>query len=261
MFLCLTYILSFNTCIYATDLNFKSIYVSFSLRLTSTRVNSKFDPLIKYVFLCLTYILCPLTFVFMQQIYIEKYLWKDTETRIVWISCKLDNSPNVALCSCKCAKHVHSVFCVLLIHNASMMLLLKKKNFYLWLKAFLKRLCCTTNMLYILCKFESSKFEFMWRDPLTDYFRLKSISTLFTDWFQSISSWSVQIRTRPEKLRGTLLSLLVFIPVHKQLCLHISVLLSLDSFQFRLPFSFTSNNVKISAFIVIRRYLWVWSIG
>ena len=123
--------MSFNTCIYATDLYFKSIYVSFSLRLTSTRVNSKFDPLIKYVFLCLTYILCPLTFVFMQQIYIEKYLWKDTETRIVWISCKLDNSPNVALCSCKCAKHVHSVFCVLLIHNASMMLLLKKKNFYM----------------------------------------------------------------------------------------------------------------------------------
>ena len=62
--------MSFNTCIYATDLYFKSIYVSFSLRLTSTRVNSKFDPLIKYVFLCLTYILCPLTFVFMQQIYI-----------------------------------------------------------------------------------------------------------------------------------------------------------------------------------------------
>ena len=165
----------------------------------------------------------------MQQIYIEKYLWKDTETRIVWISSNLDNSPNVALCSCKCAKHVHSVFCVLLIHNASMMLLLKKKNFYLWLKAFLKRLCCTTNMLYIL--------------------------------FQLISCWFIQIRTRPEKLRGTLLSLLVFIPVRKQLCLHISVLLSLDSFQFRLPFSFKSNNVKISAFIVIRRYLWVWSIG
>ena len=36
----------------------------------------------------------------------------------MWISCKLDNSPNVALCSCKCAKHVHSVFCVLLIHDA-----------------------------------------------------------------------------------------------------------------------------------------------
>ena len=64
----------------------------------------------------------------MQQIYIEKYLWKDTEARIVWISCKLDNSPKVALCSCKCAKHVHSVFCVLLIHNASMMFLLKKKK-------------------------------------------------------------------------------------------------------------------------------------
>ena len=43
--------MSFNTCIYATDLYFKSIYVSFSLRLTSTRVNSKFDPLIKYVFM------------------------------------------------------------------------------------------------------------------------------------------------------------------------------------------------------------------
>ena len=50
------------------------------------------------------------------------------------------------------------------------------------------------------------------RDPLTDYFSLKSIPTLFTDWFQLISSWSIQIRTRPEKLRGTLLSLLVFIP-------------------------------------------------
>ena len=129
----------------------------------------------------------------------------------MWISCKLGNSPNVALCSCKCAKHVHSVFCVLLIHNASMMLLLKKKNFYLWLKAFLKRLCCTTNMLYILCKFESSKFEFMWRDPLTDYFRLKSIPTLFTDWFQLISSGSIQIWTRPERSWGTLLSLLIVI--------------------------------------------------
>ena len=50
------------------------------------------------------------------------------------------------------------------------------------------------------------------RDSLTDYFSLKSIPTLFTDWFQLISSWSIQIRTRPEKLRGTLLSLLVFIP-------------------------------------------------
>ena len=50
------------------------------------------------------------------------------------------------------------------------------------------------------------------RDPLTDYFSLKSIPTLFTDWFHLISSWSIQIRTRPEKLRGTLLSLLVFIP-------------------------------------------------
>ena len=38
-------------------------------------------------------------------------------------------------------------------------------------------------------------------DPLTDYFRLKSIPTLFTEWFQLhvISSRSIQIRIRPEK--------------------------------------------------------------
>ena len=49
------------------------------------------------------------------------------------------------------------------------------------------------------------------RDPLTDYFRLKSIPILFTDCFQLISSGSIQIQTRPKRLRGSLLSPLVFI--------------------------------------------------
>ena len=56
--------------------------------------------------------------------------------------------------------------------------------------------------------------------------------SLFPNWFHLISSWSIQIPTRPKKLQGTLLPLLVFIPVHKQLCLHLSVLLPLDSSQF-----------------------------
>ena len=173
----------------------------------------------------------------------------------MWISCKLGNSPNVALCSCKCAKHVHSVFCVLLIHNASMMLLLKKKNFYLWLKAFLKRLVVqlTCYIFYVNSNQANLNSCGVTRSQITSDWSLFPLYS--RNWFQLISCWFIQIRTRPEKLRGTLLSLLVFIPMHKQLCLHISVLLSLDYFQFRLPFSFKSNYVKIFAFIVIRWYL------
>ena len=55
-----------------------------------------------------------------------KYLRK--ETRILYISCKVDYLSNLSLRSCTRAKDVPSVFLCLLIHNALIMLLLENKT-------------------------------------------------------------------------------------------------------------------------------------
>ena len=58
------------------------------------------------------------------------------------------------------------------------------------------------------------------RDPLTDYFRLKSIPTLFTEWFQLhvIGSRSIQIRIRPEKFYSLSVQLMLVIVGAKRFC-------------------------------------------
>ena len=95
----------------------------------STSSSTRF---IIYVFLCLTYTLCTLTFVFID-LYLKTFTERYGDKNCVDL-CKLDKLSNVTVCSCTRTRHVHSVFffvcvcvCVLLIHDALILLLSENK--------------------------------------------------------------------------------------------------------------------------------------